>query len=271
MKKISGKEIATQILDELRKKPTPQKYLAVFVVGENSATESFMKQKEKIAKELGVDFRIYRYPETITSDKLRKEAHNIADAKRCGGAIIQLPLPEHINALYVANAIPTEKDIDLLGERMRGAFYNNRSNILPPSVETVRMILRGQNISEDGIKTVAVVGQGFLVGKPITHYFLQKVPKVVALDKGDDFDMLKEADLVISGAGVPGFIKGDMLKKGAGVIDFGYGTDAKGNVSGDVDVDSLKDVAFYTPTPGGTGPILVASLFKNFFIVNEEA
>lgn len=271
MVKINGKEIAAKILDELKTKPTPKKFLAVFVVGENAATESFIKQKEKIAKELGVDFRIYQYSEKTTSDQLRKEVHKITDAKRCGGAIIQLPLPEHINALYVANAIPAQKDIDLLGERMRGAFYNGRSEILPPSVETVRIILQNQNISEDNINMVAVVGQGFLVGKPITHYFLQKIPKVIALDKGDDFSTLKEAGLVITGTGVPGLIQGDMLKKAAGVIDFGYGTDEKGDVSGDVDVNSLKDVTFYTPTPGGTGPILVAALFKNFFSVNTEA
>jgi len=268
MIKIDGKEIAKKILEELKAQPTPKNFLAVFVVGENIATESFIKQKERVAKELGVDFRIYRYKEEITQDHLRKEIHKVSEAKRCGGAIIQLPLPEHMNAGYVANAIPPQKDIDLLGERMRGAFYNGRSTILPPSVEVVRAILNNQNLAEENIKTVAVVGQGFLVGKPITHYFLQKVPKVIALDKGDDLSALKEADVVISGAGVSRLIKGNMLKKEAGVIDFGYGTDERGDISGDVDTDSLKDATFYTPTPGGTGPVLVTMLLKNFFIQN---
>ena len=269
MQKIDGRKIAQCIIDELKKHSVPKRFLAVFVVDPNAATESFMKQKEKIAKELEIDFRIYRYDNKITNDELRAEVKKVAHAQRCGGAIIQLPLPEHLNPLYVANVLPPEKDIDLLGERMRGAFYNGRSAILPPAVGAVVEILKSTNVDESSLETVCVVGQGFLIGKPVTHYFLQKVPRVIALDKRDDLSLLGGADLVVCGAGASGTIQDAMVKKGAGVIDFGYEMDAQGIVRGDFDDSGVKNASWYTPTPGGTGPVLVAILFENFYRVTS--
>ena len=112
---IDGKKIAEGILENLKKSAKPRGFLAVFFVGENAASDSFIKQKEKIAKELGVDFRLYKFPENITQDGLRKEILKIAEHKTCGGAIIQLPLPSHINRQYVLNAISREKDVDVFG------------------------------------------------------------------------------------------------------------------------------------------------------------
>src|SRR5437867_4183610 len=102
---IDGKKIAEGILSELKKQPKPTKYLAAFLVGENPASVSFLKQKEKVAKELGVDFRLYKLPETISQDDLRKEVLKMANHKTCGGIIVQMPLPEHINKHYVCNVI----------------------------------------------------------------------------------------------------------------------------------------------------------------------
>ncbi len=141
MFKISGIEIAKKIIDELKSKPKPEKILAVVLVGQNPASISFVKQKEKIAKELGVDFRIYNFPEEIKNDDLRKEAGKIALLKKVGGVIVQLPLPAHLNPQYVLNIIPREKDIDVLGERALGAFYAGRNIVLPPSVGVVIEII----------------------------------------------------------------------------------------------------------------------------------
>ncbi|MBI2033624.1 MAG: hypothetical protein HYT13_00815 [Candidatus Liptonbacteria bacterium] len=125
MNVIDGKKIAESILAKLRSKPKPEKFLATVLVGEDPASISFLKQKEKAAKELGVDFRLYKFPKEIKNDSLREEVLKISKHKTCGGVIVQLPLPEHLNKHYILNVIPREKDVDVLGERALGAFYTH--------------------------------------------------------------------------------------------------------------------------------------------------
>ena len=275
MVKIDGKKISQIILDQLKSRPAPKKFLAVFLVGNNPASESFVGRKEKVAKELGVDFRIYKFEENLSNDELKEKMKQIISSKLCGGAVLQLPLPAELNPLYVMNIIPPEKDVDVLSERSLGGFYNGRSKILPPAVSVVIEIFKYLNIEINSVKSIAVVGQGPLVGKPITSWLSGKVSKVAIFDKGSDLTGLKESDVVILGTGVGNLIKASMLKKESGIIDFGYGLDSNGKIGGDFDQGSIVSVgdsylSFYTPTPGGTGPILVACLFKNFYDLNEE-
>jgi len=274
MMKINGLEIAKKIIENLKSKPRPKKFLAAILVGEDPTSLSFLNQKEKVAKELGVDFRIYQFPENIKNDELRREVNRIANQKPVGGVIVQLPLPEHLNKYYVLNPIPREKDVDVLSERALGAFYNGRNPVLPPAVGTIQEIIENCKLKIENLR-VAVVGLGFLVGKPITVWLMGKCLEIYLLYKGCDFKILKNADLVITGVGQPGLIKPEMLKSGAGVIDFGYSisksqsANRKAQIRGDFDTERLaiSDVrlAFYTPTPGGTGPILVAKIFENFY------
>ncbi len=123
MEKVDGKVLAAGIVGRLKSKPLPKKFLAAFLAGEDESSISFLKQKESTAKELGIDFRLYRFPETVTNDELRQEVGKAAAHKTCGGVIVQLPLPAHLNQYYVLNAIPKEKDVDSLSERALGAFY----------------------------------------------------------------------------------------------------------------------------------------------------
>jgi 5,10-methylene-tetrahydrofolate dehydrogenase/methenyl tetrahydrofolate cyclohydrolase len=274
MMKINGLEIAKKIIENLKSKPRPKKFLAAILVGEDPTSLSFLNQKEKVAKELGVDFRIYQFPENIKNDELRREVNRIANQKPVGGVIVQLPLPEHLNKYYVLNPIPREKDVDVLGERALGAFYNGRNPVLPPAVGTIQEIIENCKLKIENLR-VAVVGLGFLVGKPIAVWLMRKCSEIYLLYKGCDFKILKNADLVITGVGQPGLIKPEMLKSGAGIIDFGYSigksqsANRKAQIRGDFDTERLaiSDVrlAFYTPTPGGTGPILVAKIFENFY------
>jgi methylenetetrahydrofolate dehydrogenase (NADP+)/methenyltetrahydrofolate cyclohydrolase len=271
MQKISGIEIAKKIIDELKTKSKPEKILAAVLVGGNPASISFLNQKEKIAKELGVDFRIYKFLESIKNDDLRQEVNKIALLKKVGGVIVQLPLPEYLNKYYILNVIPREKDIDVLGERALGAFYTGRNPILPPSVGVVEEIVHATGYMLHAAK-VAVVGLGFLIGKPIATWLTGKTKEIYLLDEGSNLEILKQADLVITGVGKPGLIKPEMLKERAGVIDFGYSLDENGKIRGDFNDGQLSNVKcqllFYTPTPGGTGPILVAKLFENFYNLN---
>mgnify|MGYP001576247729 FL=1 len=269
MNVIDGKKIADEILGRLKSQSKPKKFLAAVLVGDNEASVGFLKQKEKTAKELGVDFRLYAFPADIKNDPLREEVLKISKHKTCGGVIVQLPLPEHLNKHYILNVIPREKDVDVLGERALGAFYTGRNPVLPPAVGVVEEILLTTNYSLPTSK-IAVVGAGFLVGKVIVTWLLGKVRELYVLDKGSDFRILKEVDIVITGIGKAEIIKPEMLKDGGLVIDFGYD-------GGEGDFDSsaltpntynLKPVS-YTPTPGGTGPILVAKIFENFYKLNE--
>ncbi len=268
--KIEGKIIVEEINERLKGGQKPAHFLAGILAGENPASKSFLLQKKKAAEALGVDFRIYEFPENIKADNLRKEVLKIANHRTCGGVIVQLPLPGAINAQYILNAVPPNKDIDVLGERALGAFYTKRGIALPPAVEVVKEILTKVPI-DLGNSCVAVVGPGQLIGKPISIWLEGQVRELLVLDKGSDFGLLKNADLVICGVGLPGLIKKDMLKKNAGVIDFGYGKNLQGKISGDLDLDSVDDhLYFYTVTPGGTGPILVAKLLENFYKLNTK-
>jgi methylenetetrahydrofolate dehydrogenase (NADP+)/methenyltetrahydrofolate cyclohydrolase len=275
---IDGRKIAQEIIEKLKTRPAPEKILAAILVGENPASISFLKQKEKTAKELGVDFRIYKFPNNIKNDDLRKEAGKIANLKKVGGVIVQLPLPEHLNKRYILNAIPREKDIDVLGERALGAFYNGRSVVLPAAAGVIEEILATSHLPLATSK-VAIVGLGFLIGKPIATWLMGKAAEIYLLDKGSDLSILKNADLVISGVGKAGLIKPEMLKKEVGIIDFGYTIIEMSNeqgvmskkISGDFDsslISHLSSLFFYTPTPNGTGPILVAKIFENFYRLN---
>ena len=268
--KIDGKTISGEILARLKNGRLPQKFLAGILVGVNSASKSFLTQKKKTAEEIGVDFRIYEFPESMSTDVLRKEILKIANHRSCGGVIVQLPLPGQINAQYILNVIPPNKDVDVLGERALGSFYVGRGKASPPSVGTVEEILRKVPIDLSSA-SVAVVGPGQLIGKPISVWLSGKVKELIVLDKGSDFGLLNSADLVISGVGTAGLIKKDMLKKDGGVIDFGYGKNEQGKISGDLDLDSVEEyLYFYTPTPGGTGPILVSKLLENFYKLNTK-
>lgn len=267
---IDGKKIAEEILERLKAQPTPKKFLGVVLVGDDPASVSFIKQKEKIGKELGVDFRLYQFPATMTQDQLRAEVRSIAARKTCGGVIVQLPLPEGINRHYVLNVVPREKDVDVLGERALGAFYANRNPIHPPAVAVVEELVA--HLKLDLSKTrMAVIGMGLLVGKPISLYFGDKTEKLETfhLGSGDVKKELHRFNLVVSGAGEAKLFSNDNLGSDTVVIDFGY-DEHGGKMVGDFDPGKTSNPhVIYTPTPGGTGPILVTKLYENFYALNS--
>lgn len=279
---IDTKQIAREITERIRQNNSSlKKFFAAVLVGDNPASVSFLKQKNKAAEEVGVDFRLYSFPTDITTDTLREEIGKIAKHATCGGILVQLPLPTHLNTHYILNAIPREKDVDVMGERALGAFYTGRNTVLPPAAATLEEIFTKISYSLED-KKVAVVGLGFLVGKPIAHYFMGKVSELHLLDKGADFGVLKEMDLVVSGVGKAGIIKPYMLKEGAGLIDFGYDITSqlkedgspKITLAGDLDQnlheDTREHLAFYVSPPLGPGPILVSKLFENFYALNKK-
>lgn len=274
---IDGKEIAKKIIDELKSKKGEwqDKFLGALLVGDDPASVNFLNQKKKAAEELGISFRLNRAPGKVTTDDLRAEIGMLSRPKNCGGFIVQLPIPEGINRHYVLNAIPKEKDVDCLSEQALGAFYTGRGKVAPPAVEALNEILewRTKNGEFPNLRDLKVVliGAGFLIGKPLGFWLQNRVGELTVLDNTvkDVHVKLSDADVVVSGTGVPKLFSAVDLKLGALVVDFGYGREGD-KISGDFDVSGSDDKKiFYTPTPGGTGPVLVAKLFENFWKLNS--
>jgi methylenetetrahydrofolate dehydrogenase (NADP+)/methenyltetrahydrofolate cyclohydrolase len=271
---IDGKAIAQELVADLKPKIAAlagKKFFGAAVVGSDPASLNFLKQKEKTARELGIDFRLYTLPEDITTDDLRREIRRLASVKTCGGFIVQLPLPDRINRHYALNGIPKQKDPDCLSEAALGSFYTNRSSIAPPSVAAVEEILR-RGERELRTQTAVVIGAGFLIGKPVGFWLQNRVAELAVLDRSVKHlqEKLGGADIVISGAGHPHLFGAMHLKRGALVIDFGFSRKNGGLFVGDFDPEGAHEKNIdYTPTPGGTGPILVVKLFQNFYTLNQ--
>ena len=174
-----------------------------------------------------------------------------------GGMVLQLPLPKRFDRDGAVRLIDERKDVDGL---------NFPGLVLPPAVSVVQKILKEAEVRHLDGKRVAIIGRGFLVGRPVAEWLTGRVKKLTVFHRGFfPKPLLKEADIVISGIGRPRYIRSAWIKRNAVLIDFGYAR-TNGRITGDFDLEPCeKKAAFITPTPGGTGPILVAQLFENFF------
>src|SRR3989344_3289788 len=249
---IDGKAIADRLITALKKKEPLHKILAVVFVGDNVQSQSFLRQKEKVAGELGIQFDWHCFPDTIEEGALISEIEAIGKDAKVGGIIVQLPLPAKFNRDRVIAVVASQKDIDALTPA-------GKKFVDPLPVAVLKEILRPMAFDLSN-KIVAVVGRGFLIGQPIIEYFQGQCRDLIILDTKSDFAVLQKADLVVSGVGKAGVVKASMLKNGAAVIDFGYDT-KDGKIVGDFELDTDENrLLFYTPTPGGTGPILVAEI-----------
>ena len=265
---IDGRAIAREIVENLKNQPRPNKTLAAIFVGDNPQSQSFLRQKEKIATELGIEFRLIRFPESISQPDLISEIKKIGADGAVGGMIVQLPLPAKFNRDTVIVAVNPLKDVDALTPV-------SQQLVDPLPVAVVKEILKRRDINIKD-KVMVVVGRGFLVGKPIANYFLGKCKELILLHSKSGLSEVNQGDVVITGVGKGGLITPEMLKPGAGVIDFGYDFNPPaggGKIMGDFNPEpyaiSHKPLAFYTPTPGGTGPILVAKIFDSFYKLNS--
>ncbi|MDX1607892.1 MAG: bifunctional 5,10-methylenetetrahydrofolate dehydrogenase/5,10-methenyltetrahydrofolate cyclohydrolase [Candidatus Spechtbacterales bacterium] len=269
---LDGKKISDKILSELKKdikKLNREIKLGVVMVGANAVSEKYVAQKKEIGRELGIEVRVYKYDKDITTKKLRKQIGDICRVPNMGGVIVQLPLPGHINTQSVLDAVLPEKDVDILSSKTLGKFYTGKSQIIPPTVSGIIKLLEEYNIETEG-KNVVIIGQGRLVGKPAAVAFARRGATIISINKNtkNKEELIKKSDIIISGAGKPGLIKGDMVKEGAVVIDAGT-TSEEGEIRGDVAEDAKEVAAYLTPVPGGVGPMTVAMLFYNLVKLNK--
>lgn len=258
---INGKELAKEILNEASQKIVSQKKLGHkfrmvgVLVGDNPSAKKFLELKKSAAEKVGIEFKIREFPENVTTRDLRKEIVDIGKAELNTGIIVELPLPPHINTQYILNAIPEDKDVDVLSQKSQGAFFAGRSKILPPSVEVTKIIFDKYNIEPKG-KNCVVFGYGLLVGKPVSHWLAAQGATVSTVNEftSNPKSFALNADIIVSGVGKPNLITADMVKDGVVVIDFGQ----------DVDLESVSAKAsLVTPPTGGVGPLVIATVMKN--------
>ena len=267
MKILDGRKIADGMLVDIKSDIAAgkkQTRLAVIVIGKDPVVDNFIAQKKKAGESIGIDVRVYPFSGDITTNELRKRISEIVHEKKNTGVIIQLPFPAHINKQYILNAIPPEKDPDVLSSRAIGAFAVGKSAVMPPVVGAIKALFEEYNIDYHA-KSIAVVGAGALVGRPVALWLMAEGIgfTLITEDTVHPEQALREADIVISGIGKPRSITGDRIKEGAVVIDAGT-SESAGEIVGDADEDSLSAKASaLTPVPGGIGPLTVAVLFKN--------
>jgi methylenetetrahydrofolate dehydrogenase (NADP+) / methenyltetrahydrofolate cyclohydrolase len=260
---VDGKAIAADILRAVRTKLQGQAFtMRVIAIAPTPVTESYVRIKERAAREAGVTLEVIRAENDATTEDL---VHKIllpgADA-----IVVQLPLPEHIDVKKVFDAIPLCADADLLSDAAAERFFGE--GIVPPVAEAVREILE-RNEVETADKKAVVIGEGKLVGKPVAALLTHMGAKVTTMNI-DTWDpkVLKDADLIVSGVGKAGLIQPEMLRQGVVLIDAGA-SESEGAIKGDADPACAETVSLFTPVPGGVGPITVACLFKNAANLNS--
>ncbi|MDB5194124.1 MAG: methenyltetrahydrofolate cyclohydrolase [Parcubacteria group bacterium] len=262
-----GRLVAERMVIHLEKEARSRKLHITFVIfNADPATEAFVARKEALAARLGVEVhKLIRTPETTDEAMEIIEELNASDTN---GIVIQLPLPEGIDANAVLAAIDPELDVDVLGPEMIRRFKEGETERVPPVAAAVEEILKYYKVPLEG-KSVVVLGRGRLVGEPVGMLFEREGIPFTFIDKNTEnseiLRLLARADIIISGIGVPHFLKPDMIKDGVVLIDAGTSSD-QGKLAGDVDPSCVEKASLMTPVPGGVGPVTVAALFRNLFL-----
>ena len=272
MQILDGKKLSLKILDDIKVSVSKLSFQPIFcdvLVGDDLVSSSYVRMKARVAESVGIKFMSAHFRESITTEELIKEIENLNQVKNMCGIIVQLPLPKHIDKSTVLDAIDANLDVDCLGSVMSKKFYANQALLSYPTALSCMELLKTIDLND---KKIVMLGQGLLVGRPVAHLLESQGYKVskITKDTNDADILLKNADVIISAIGQGKFIKGEMIKEGVVIIDAGT-SEENGGVVGDVDLESVQDIASYlSPVPGGVGPVTVAMLLKNVLIVAQN-
>ena len=268
---IDGKKVAADLRADLKKKVAELKSnynavpgLTVVLVGEDSPSKIYVKNKEKFAKEVGMNSEVIRYPENLEEKVLLNKIKELNNNNKVSGILVQLPLPKHIDKRKVVETILPSKDVDGFHPMNVGNLSSGYDSNIPCTPLGCYLLLKKVEKNLNG-KHAVVIGRSNLNGKPMTQLLL-KENCTVTITHSKTRDLKAEcsrADIVIAAVGRPKLVKGDWIKKGAIVIDVGINKTDSGLV-GDVDFDEVSKVAkAITPVPGGVGPMTIACLLNN--------
>lgn len=267
MKILDGKKIKKEILDELKdevSKLSDKPNFVVIQVGNNEASNVYIKQKAKMAEYIGYGYTHLRLPEDITQANLLKEIDKLNKDKNVHGVLVQMPLPSHIDTFVIQNAVLPEKDVDGLSDVNAGKLFHGKDALFSCTPYGVMELLKRYNILVEG-KHAVVVGRSNLVGKPMS-VMLTNAGATVTLCHSKTKDLVKhtkKADILVVTVGKPKLVTRDMVRRGTVVIDVGINRLDDG-LCGDVDYAGVCDKCKYiTPVPGGVGPMTVAMLGLN--------
>lgn len=269
MEIIDGKKLQIQILKKVKDEVASLPFVPVFcdvLVGEDKVSTQYVRMKARMGEGIGINFYNANFLVSVTTEELVKEIKLLNKVPNMSGIIVQLPLPPHINQRIVLDAIDPHLDIDCLGSTASAKFYKgeNTAGIGFPTAFACMALLDSLNL-ELKSKKIVVMGQGELVGKPVVALLHLRGlnPTIIISQTENTEQLLKEADVVISGIGHGRFIQGDMIKNGVVIIDAGT-SESNSAIVGDVDLESVREVAGYvSPVPGGVGPVTIAMLLKN--------
>lgn len=239
--------------------------LAVIIVGDDAASQVYVRNKHKACAEAGFYSEVIQMPRETTENELLCKIESLAEDDKIDGILVQLPLPEHIDEKKVTAAIPPEKDVDAFHLENTGRIMTGDYRYLPCTPAGIMTMLRHEEIDVAG-KECVVVGRSNIVGKPMAMMLLNENGTVtVCHSKTKNLaEVTRRADILVVAVGKAGFVTADMVKEGAVVIDVGINRGEDGKLHGDVDFEGVKDVASaITPVPGGVGPMTITTLLEN--------
>lgn len=265
---LDGKKLRDKIFENLKQrlnnmseKPT----LAVILVGDNPASQIYVKNKKKTAENLGIYSIVINYPSNISEKILLDKIQELNNDNKITAILVQLPLPKHIDKFKIIDAIAPEKDVDGLTPYNSGKLFSGEEPyVYPCTPKGILLLLDEYNIEIEG-KHVVVIGRSNLVGKPVAQMLLKRNATVTMCHSHTKnlSDITKTADIVVSAVG-KNIIGEKMLKSDCVVVDVGIFKDVNGKICGDVDFANASKIAAYiSPVPGGVGPMTIASLMLN--------
>jgi len=265
MELLDGKALADEILAELKNEISSKKIkISVILAGNNPASETYVRIKEKRCREAGIGFELIRYNEDVSQEEIIDKISRLNKDKEINGILVQLPLPAHLKPDEIVNKIIPEKDVDGLTTANREKLNNGDERIVCCAPKGIVRMLERKDIELDN-KRIVIVGHGFLVGKPLEAMLKNRNLNFEICDifTKDLKERTRKADILITATGSPHLIKEDFVKEGVIIID--AGTAKLGDkIVGDVDFDDVsKKASLITPVPGGVGPMTVAMLVEN--------
>ena len=271
---LDGKKISQAVKDQLKikVKDFEEKYgrkitLAVVLVGENPASQVYVKNKITATEYVGMKSLSFYLPENSTEQDVEQTISSLANDNSVDGILVQLPLPKHLDENKILSLIPAEKDVDgFLAENVGNLMLGLQTTVACTPFGVLKM-LQSENIELSG-KNAVVLGRSNIVGKPMAMLLLKENCTVtICHSKTQNLaSICKNADIIVAAIGKPKFVTKDVVKEGAVVVDVGINRTENGLV-GDVDFDAVKDIASYiSPVPGGVGPMTIAMLLENTYI-----
>lgn len=275
---LDGKKLSLKLKDELKLKTkeyvdiyniTPK--LVIIMVGNNPASQIYVRNKIKSATYCGINAELIKLEENITNEELIDVVEKLNIDNSVHGIIVQLPLPKHMNEAMIINTVKAEKDVDGFGIINKGKLFSGIKCLVSATPSGIMKLFEEYNIDLTG-KNAVVIGRSNIVGKPMSMLLLNANATVtITHSKTKNLsEITKNADIIVAAVGKANFVTSDMVKEGAIIIDVGINR-IDDKIYGDVDFENVKEKASYiTPVPGGVGPLTIVSLLENTLKAYEE-